>query len=52
MQMQVIYGLSAVRTGVDHEAATVVEVLLLSDFVSSGEESTEDLGIRGSGVAE
>jgi len=51
MQMQVIYGLSAVRAGVDHEAKTIVEVLPVSDFVSCCEELTENL-IGGRGVSE
>ena len=51
MQMQVIDGLSAVGAGVDHDAKTVVEVLLLSDFVGRGEELTKDL-FGGRGVRE
>ena len=51
MQMQVIDGLSAVGAGVDDDAKTVVEMLLLSDLVGCGEELTEDL-VRGRGVRE
>jgi hypothetical protein len=43
MQMQVIYGLTTVGTGVDDDAKTVIEVLLLSDFFGCGEELAENL---------
>ena len=51
MQMQVIDGLSAVVAGVDDDAKTVVEVLLLRDFVGCGEELTKGL-VGGRGVRE
>ena len=51
MQMQVFYGLPAIGTGVDDNAETVVEVLLLSDFIGCGEELTKDL-VGGGGVGE
>ena len=42
MQMQVIYGLSAVGAGVDDDAKTVVEVLLLSDLFGCVEKLAEN----------
>jgi hypothetical protein len=47
-----IDGLSAVRTGVDYEAETIVEVLLLCNFVSCGEQLAQKFGVGGGGVGE
>ena len=44
MQMQVVDGLSAVGTGVDHQAKTVVEVLLLRDFIGCLKEFAKKFG--------
>ncbi len=45
MQVKMIDGLAAVGTGVDDEAETVVEMLLLCNFVGCGEELTEEFGV-------
>ena len=52
MQVKVIDSLAAVGTGVDDDAETVVEMLLLCNFVGCGEELTEEFGVGGGGVRE
>lgn len=51
MQMHVMHGLSTVRTSVDHDAKTVVEMLLLSDFIRRQEEFAEKFSVCGAGVS-
>ncbi len=43
MQVKVIDGLSAIGTGVEDEAKSVVEVVELCDVVCSEEESAVDI---------
>ncbi len=52
MQVKMIHGLSPIRTGVDHDAETIVEVLQLSDFISGEKEFAEQFGFSRRGMCE
>jgi hypothetical protein len=52
MQVEVIDCLTTIGSGIDDEAKTVVETLLLCNFVRRGEELTEKFGVARGGVCE
>jgi hypothetical protein len=52
MQVKMIDGLAAVGTGIDDDAETVVEMLLLCNFVCGEQEFTQKVGVGGRGVRE
>ena len=52
MQVKVVDGLAAVGAGVDDDAETVVEMLLLCNFRCSVEQLAEEFGFAGRGVRE
>jgi hypothetical protein len=52
MQVEMIDCLTTIGSGVDDEAKTVVETLLLCNFVRCGEELTEKFGVARGGVCE
>jgi hypothetical protein len=52
MQVEVIDCLSTIGSGVDDYAKTVLEMLLLCNFVGCGEQLAEQFGVSGRGVSE
>ena len=50
VQVEVAYGLAAVRAGVEDEAVAVGEFFLAGDVGGGGEEVAEDLAVLGRGV--